>query len=389
MADKKISALTAATTPLAGTEVLPIVQSGATVKVSVDNLTTGKTVPVGSLSVSGSQPRITADMSNATQTNRLFFQNSVANASTSVGVMPSGSGTSSRLNLFNGSDPDNAGYLQAQISATYAVFNSAKTGTGTALPYIWQIGSVTYMGLGTTGDLTVSSGNLVQGTAAKGITTGGSFALGLGANGSTTAAQVFPSGGVSIGNTTDPGATNLSVTGSISATNVITAKATTTNGSTYAMQMTNSANTDLMSARSDGLITTGTAANSPYNLTTGSAANVYVDNQGWLYRSTSSLKYKTDIQDAAHGLNELLALRPVTYKQKSLGPNGEVDSKVYGGLIAEEVDKAGLTEFVQYAEDKSPDALHYGNMVSLCIKAIQQQQELIVALQKQVAALTK
>jgi len=38
MADKKISALTAATTPLAGTEVLPIVQSGATVKVPVSSL---------------------------------------------------------------------------------------------------------------------------------------------------------------------------------------------------------------------------------------------------------------------------------------------------------------------------------------------------------------
>jgi hypothetical protein len=44
MADKKISQLSAATTPLAGTEVLPIVQGGSTVKVSVDNLTKGKTV---------------------------------------------------------------------------------------------------------------------------------------------------------------------------------------------------------------------------------------------------------------------------------------------------------------------------------------------------------
>lgn len=40
MADKKISALTSASTPLAGTEVLPIVQSGATVKVSVENVLT-------------------------------------------------------------------------------------------------------------------------------------------------------------------------------------------------------------------------------------------------------------------------------------------------------------------------------------------------------------
>jgi hypothetical protein len=38
MADKKISALTSATTPLDGTEVLPIVQSGATVKVANNDL---------------------------------------------------------------------------------------------------------------------------------------------------------------------------------------------------------------------------------------------------------------------------------------------------------------------------------------------------------------
>lgn len=44
MADSKISALPASTTPLAGTEVLPIVQSGATKKVSVANLTAGRAI---------------------------------------------------------------------------------------------------------------------------------------------------------------------------------------------------------------------------------------------------------------------------------------------------------------------------------------------------------
>jgi hypothetical protein len=43
MADSKISALPASTTPLAGTEVLPIVQSSATKQVSVANLTAGRT----------------------------------------------------------------------------------------------------------------------------------------------------------------------------------------------------------------------------------------------------------------------------------------------------------------------------------------------------------
>ena len=44
MADKKISQLTAASTPLAGTEVLPIVQSGATVKIAISDVTAGRAV---------------------------------------------------------------------------------------------------------------------------------------------------------------------------------------------------------------------------------------------------------------------------------------------------------------------------------------------------------
>ena len=44
MADLKISALPAATTPVAGTEVLPIVQSSATKKVSIADLTAGRSV---------------------------------------------------------------------------------------------------------------------------------------------------------------------------------------------------------------------------------------------------------------------------------------------------------------------------------------------------------
>lgn len=52
MADKKISALPAATTPLAGTEVLPVVQGGTTEQVSVANLTVGRDVVANSYQVS-------------------------------------------------------------------------------------------------------------------------------------------------------------------------------------------------------------------------------------------------------------------------------------------------------------------------------------------------
>jgi hypothetical protein len=56
MADKKISQLSAASTPLAGTEVLPIVQSGSTVKVSAADVTAGRAVSVSSVAVTGSTP---------------------------------------------------------------------------------------------------------------------------------------------------------------------------------------------------------------------------------------------------------------------------------------------------------------------------------------------
>jgi hypothetical protein len=52
MADTKISALPASTTPLAGTEVLPIVQSAATKQVSVANLTAGRAVSAASVTAS-------------------------------------------------------------------------------------------------------------------------------------------------------------------------------------------------------------------------------------------------------------------------------------------------------------------------------------------------
>jgi hypothetical protein len=120
-----------------------------------------------------------------------------------------------------------------------------------------------------------------------------------------------------------------------------------------------------------------------YNNTSGSAANMVVLASGTIARSTSSLKYKRDVQDATHGLAEVLQLRSVTYKGKS-EKDGDT---VFGGLIAEEVHDAGLTEFVQYAADGTPDALAYGNMVSICVKAIQELSAQVTALQAEVNAL--
>ena len=113
----------------------------------------------------------------------------------------------------------------------------------------------------------------------------------------------------------------------------------------------------------------------------GGSPNMYVRFDGLLMRAGSSLRYKNTVNDATHGLAELLTLRPVTYKSNSEG------DLIYGGLIAEEVYAAGLPEFVQYGQDGEPDGLSYGNMVSLCIKAIQEQQTIIEALTTRLEAL--
>ena len=127
-----------------------------------------------------------------------------------------------------------------------------------------------------------------------------------------------------------------------------------------------------------------------YNVTNASAANMIVTSDGGFARSTSSLKYKQNVNDSVRGLSDLLKLRAVTYESKNESEAGIV----FGGLIAEEVHEAGLTEFVQYAEDGSPDALAYGNMVSLCVKAFQEMKAIVDAqastitqLQADVAAL--
>ena len=59
MADAKISALPASTTPLVGTEVLPIVQSGATKQVSIANVTAGRAVSATSLALNGAASALT------------------------------------------------------------------------------------------------------------------------------------------------------------------------------------------------------------------------------------------------------------------------------------------------------------------------------------------
>jgi len=117
-----------------------------------------------------------------------------------------------------------------------------------------------------------------------------------------------------------------------------------------------------------------------YATTTANAANVHVTSTGLFQRSTSSQRYKENIEPLAYGLNEVQKIKPVTFTSK-----GDEPGERFAGLIAEDLDEQGLTEFVVYDDENKPDAIHYGNLVALAFKAIQELEAKVASLEAQLA----
>jgi hypothetical protein len=167
MADTKISALTSATTPLAGTEVLPIVQSSTTVKVSVANLTAGRavsmlsgTISSGNLEFSTTGQRITGDFNNGTVTNRVLFQNSTVNDNTIVGALPNGTATISGFVAYALSTAANSSTLDLLVrndAANAVQIRSNRQGTGTFLPMQFFTSGGKKFEIDTSGNATVTT----------------------------------------------------------------------------------------------------------------------------------------------------------------------------------------------------------------------------------------
>jgi len=107
MANSKISALTSATTPLAGTETLPVVQSSATTKVTVANLTAGRSVSgsnfvVTSSTIPANGVYLPAANSVGIATNSTLRATIDASGNMGLGVTPVASVYAPSRNLFVG-----------------------------------------------------------------------------------------------------------------------------------------------------------------------------------------------------------------------------------------------------------------------------------------------
>jgi hypothetical protein len=90
MADVKISALPGATTPLDGTEILPIVQGGITEQVSVANLTAGRTVAAATVNVDANSASAAVRITQTGAGNALLIEDSASTDATPFIVDASG-----------------------------------------------------------------------------------------------------------------------------------------------------------------------------------------------------------------------------------------------------------------------------------------------------------
>jgi hypothetical protein len=117
--------------------------------------------------------------------------------------------------------------------------------------------------------------------------------------------------------------------------------------------------------------------------TTGNAGNTYMTTGGRMQRSTSSARYKKDIETWGRPYAQIDRLRPVFYR----GLNPADGDKTFGGVISEEVMEAGFPEFVEGSDGGTLEGVHYGPMGAvLAIKAHDRIRELEDVVEQLLAA---
>lgn len=106
--------------------------------------------------VTGEQPRITGDFSNATVANRVMFQTSTTNDNTLITAIPNGTSNFSGFYALNGTGA-NVSRASLAISGTDVRLVSGIEGTGTYLPMTFYTGGSERMRIDTSGNVGIGT----------------------------------------------------------------------------------------------------------------------------------------------------------------------------------------------------------------------------------------
>jgi hypothetical protein len=140
---------------------------------------------------------------------------------------------------------------------------------------------------------------------------------------------------------------------------------------------------------SNGRITAGNFFTS-LGLSGGGTTGASINNAGSIIRTTSSARYKQDIEDTLFDYEDILALEPKTFRLKEEAAEND-NARRYAGFIAEDIAGTSLDVFVAYRTnedgEQEPDGVYYAELTSALLSAIKHQDGLIKSLESRVHAL--
>lgn len=126
---------------------------------------------LGSVRIGGSGKRIKGDFSNATLANRMMFQTSTVNSTSSVGIIPNGTGSQAQWDLYTDSAVINGNFAGLKLNNSEFAIRTQPIGTGTATPMTFYTGGSERMRIDTAGQIGLSGAN--YGTTGQVIVSGG------------------------------------------------------------------------------------------------------------------------------------------------------------------------------------------------------------------------
>lgn len=126
------------------------------------------------------------------------------------------------------------------------------------------------------------------------------------------------------------------------------------------------------------------------NYASGGTTGASINNNGTIIRTSSSARYKQDIEDLEVDYDAVLSLQPKRFKLKDEASENPA-ARYYAGFIAEDIDQTSLKDFVAYTKDedgnKIPDGVYYGELTAALVSAIKYQDSIIKDLSARLSAL--